>query len=103
MDTEKLDRRIDILRPVASQNELGEVQYQYVLDARVSAQVLPIGGRETFMASQIVPEALFKIRIRYRRAITPAHKVVYQSATYDIAHIAEIGRRQGLELLVKFP
>jgi SPP1 family predicted phage head-tail adaptor len=55
------------------------------------------------MASQIVPEAKFKILIRYRNDINPSYKVIYDSVEYDIAHIAEIGRKEGLEVLVKFP
>jgi SPP1 family predicted phage head-tail adaptor len=103
MDTHMLDRRIEILGPVSEQNDLGEVQSTDALLATVSAQVIPIGGRETFMASQMVPEAVFKIRIRYRSAISPLNKVRFEGTTYDVAHVAEIGRRQGLELLVKFP
>ena len=55
------------------------------------------------MASQIVPEAKFKIVIRYRNDFDTSYKVVFNSTEYDIAHIAEIGRQDGLEILVKFP
>jgi SPP1 family predicted phage head-tail adaptor len=103
MNAAKLDRRISIYRPIKTQNSYGEITYADSLLAVVYAQVVPIGGRETFMASQIVPEAKFKIVIRYRSDLLTSDKIVFDGTAYDIAHIAEIGRREGLEVLVKFP
>lgn len=103
MDIRTFDRRIQFLVETPTQNSYGELVYQDSIVATVWAEVMPIGGRETFMASQIVPEAKFKIRTRYRSDLTTKHKVKFQSEIYDIAYIAEIGRRDGLELIVKTP
>ena len=103
MQPAKMDRRISIVRRAQSQNEYGEIIFSDVLLATVWANVTPIGGKETFMASQIVPEAKFKILIRYRNDFDTSYKVIFNSTEYDIAHIAEIGRKDGLEILVKFP
>lgn len=103
MNSAKLDRRISIYQPIKTQNSYGEITYADSLLAVVYAQVVPIGGRETFFAAQLVPEATFKIVIRYRSDIDTTCKVEFESKRYDIAYLAEIGRREGLELLVKFP
>lgn len=103
MYSAKMDRQISIIRRDQTQNDYGEVTFTDVLIANVWANVTPIGGRETFMASQIVPEAKFKILIRYRTDINPSYKIIFNAVEYDIAHIAEIGRKEGLEVLVKFP
>jgi SPP1 family predicted phage head-tail adaptor len=101
--SEKLDQRIEIRSKVASQNGYGEVIYSDVLVATVSAEVTPVGGKKTYQVVQIMPEADYKITIRWRPDVTLMQKVVYQGVTYDIGHISELGRRQGLELLVKLP
>jgi SPP1 family predicted phage head-tail adaptor len=101
--SEKLDRQIEIRSKVATQNGYGEVIYSDTLVATVSAQITPIGGRETYQIVQIMPEADYRIVIRWRSDVTLTQKVVFGGVTYDIGHIAELGRRQGLELLVKLP
>ncbi len=103
MNSAKLDRRVSIYRPVKTQTSYGEITYADSLLGVVYAQVVPIGGRETFMASQMVPEAKFKILIRYRSDLDTTHKVEFAGQLYDIAYLAEIGRRDGLELWVKLP
>ena len=99
----KMDRRITLLARVQTQNEYGEMVLTDLSRATVWAQVTPIGGKETWMASQMVPEAKFKIVIRYLSDLVETDKVVLDGTEYDIAYIAEIGRREGLEIVVKFP
>lgn len=103
MNSAKMDRRITLFARVETQNEYGELVLSEALKATVWAQVTPIGGKETWMASQMVPEAKFKIVIRYRADVTETDKVLFEGVEYDIAYIAEIGRREGLEIVVKFP
>ena len=103
MQSAKMDRQISIIRRDQSQNEYGEIIYTDVLVTSVWANVTPIGGRKTYMASQLVPEAKFKILIRYRADVNPSYKIIFESVEYDIAYVAEIGRKEGLEILVKFP
>jgi SPP1 family predicted phage head-tail adaptor len=98
-----LDRRITIQDRVETQNSFGEAQISYNDVATVWAEVKPLTGREYFSAAQYVPEAKLKIRIRYRPGVTEKQRIMYQGETYDIGYIAEIGRREGLELIVKTP
>ena len=103
MNASQLDRVIEIYVKTPQQNTFGEITYVDSLLAQVSAQVLPINGKETFLAAQVVPEPVLRILIRYRSDVDTTAKVHYESKVYDIAHVSEIGRRDGLQLLVKLP
>ena len=103
MQVNKFDRRISIFARVQTQNDYGEMILTDALKANVWASVTPIGGKETWMASQIVPEAKFKMVIRYRDDLVETDKVLFDGTEYDIAYIAQIGRKEGLEVIVKFP
>lgn len=99
----KLDRRVLIERPVETQNEFGEPVKTWVTVATVWAEVTPLSGRELFAAQQIVPEASLRIRIRYRSDIDETMRITHDGKVYGVQHIAEIGRRDGLEILVREP
>ena len=51
-------------------------------------------GREMAMSTEI-------FRIRYRDDLTPKHQLVFDSRTYDIERIEEIGRREGLRITAR--
>lgn len=103
MKSGKLDRRITIQNRVETQNTLGEAVISYTTFAQVWAEVVPLRGREYFTAAQTVPEAQLRIRIRYMTGVTEKHRIVYEGVNCDILHIAEIGRKEGLEIMVKKP
>jgi SPP1 family predicted phage head-tail adaptor len=103
MRSEKMDRMISLIRRNQSRNSYGEVIYSDSVIANVYANVTPVGGRETFMASQMVPEAKYKMLIRYRSDLDTSCKIVFETVEYDIAFIGEISRRDGLEIWVKLP
>lgn len=103
MKSGKLDRRITIQNRVETQNTLGEAVISYTTFAQVWAEVVPLRGREYFTAAQTIPEAQLRIRIRYMTGVTEKHRIVYEGVNYDILHIAEIGRKEGLEIMVKKP
>jgi SPP1 family predicted phage head-tail adaptor len=103
MQSAKMDNKVTIFSRVETQNEYGELILTDSMKASVWANVVPIGGKETWMAQQIVPEAKFKMLIRYRDDLDETDKVLFQGKEYDIAYIAQIGRKEGLEVVVKFP
>lgn len=103
MKSGKLDRRITIQSRIETQNSFGEAVISYGTLAQVWAEVLPLSGRELFTAAQTFPEAQLKVRIRYRADVTEKNRILHDGISYDIIHIAEIGRREGLEMLVKKP
>ena len=103
MQSAKMDNKVTIFSRVETQNDYGELILTDSMKASVWANVVPIGGKETWMAQQIVPEAKFKMLIRYRDDLDETDMVLFQGKEYDIAYIAQIGRKEGLEVVVKFP
>lgn len=103
MKAGKLDRRITISVKSATRDSYGAEIIGWTTLATVWAEVLPLTGREPFIASQYVVEAEFKIRIRFREDFDETAKITYNNIDYDIVHIAEIGRGDGLEIMVKRP
>ena len=60
-------------------------------------------GREFFAASQFIPEATVKFKIRFREDFDETAKITYDGVDYDILYLAEIGRADGVEILAKKP
>jgi len=103
MKAGKLDRRVILQQPVETQNSVGEIVIAFQTFATVWAEVLPLNGREYFAAQQFVPEAQLKIFIRWITGVNEKFKVVHDDVAYDIMYIAEIGRREGIQLIVRRP
>jgi SPP1 family predicted phage head-tail adaptor len=67
----------------------------------VWANVRPLSGREYYaaLAAQIVAEETLVFEIRHRTDVRPGTaRVLYESRTYNIRRVAEIGRRDGLSI-----
>lgn len=86
-------------------SDSGQPEYTWHPILTCWAEVIPLAGRETPAAGgQLVAKADVKIRIRYPAAqaddIRPVEtvRVEYAGRDYDITHVAEIGRREGLDV-----
>jgi len=103
MRSGELDRKITIQQKTESRTPLGGVTESWATLAAVWAKVIPLSGREYFNATaeQRVASKLTRFRIRYLAAARKDTqlRVLYDSETYDIKHIAEIGRHEALELV----
>ena len=97
----RLDRRIVIQVNTPPQNGYGESVPAWTVLATVWAQVIPVSGREAVTGGAIIAEADTTFRIRWRDGILPTHRISYGSNLYDIRHIAEIGRREGIDIVAK--
>lgn len=98
----RLDRRLTLQsRTLAAPNARGEKIPSYSTLATVWGGRRDVSGREFVSAGQLHSEASTRFEIRYRSDLTPIHRVVCEGVTYDIVHVAEIGRRKGLELVCK--
>ena len=103
MKAGKLDRRVQIKVKTSSRDSYGAEILTYSVLATVWAEVVAISGREYFAAAQFVPEATLKIRMRFREDFDETALISYDGVDYNILYIAEIGRADGLEVLVKKP
>lgn len=71
------------------------------LPATVWAERLELRGNERWNAQQVVASISCKYRIRYRDDVGPMDVVIdSDSREYDILASPEIGRKEGIELLV---
>lgn len=93
-----LDRQITIEAPTETPNAIGEPIQTWSVFVTVWAKVAPVRGRERFTADQVAAEADTIFRIRWLVGVTEKMRVSYDGRLYDITYIAELGRREGMEL-----
>lgn len=99
MQVGKMDRRITLLRRTLTRNDLGEQVATYAEYATVWAEKRDVSGREYLASQQIVAENTVRFFIRYRDDVLLTDRIVCGDRTYDLTHVAEIGRRDGLEIV----
>lgn len=101
----RLDRRITVQSLGPGRTPLGDVtdQWTALTGMPIWARRVPLSGREYQSATgdQRVAEDTVRYEIRYRADISADTRlrIVDGSRSYDIKHIAEIGRRQGLDIV----
>jgi len=96
-----LDRRVIIQRDDGTATD-GKHVAAWGTVATVWAQKLDVAGREAFAAGiDQVELADARFKIRWRSGITPANRLLFDGVPYDIVHVGELGRREGLELWCK--
>lgn len=98
MITATLDRRITIESPAEINNAIGEPVATWAPFAVVWAALRPVRGRERIAADQVAAEVDVLITIRWLAGVTEKMRVNHDGRLYDIQHVAEVGRRDGLEL-----
>jgi SPP1 family predicted phage head-tail adaptor len=99
MQAGKLDRRISLRHRVLTRNANGENVASYTEYASVWGGKRDLRGREFFAAQQINAELQATWRIRWRSDVTVTDRLVDDAGVvFDVIHIAEIGRREGLDL-----
>ena len=98
MQPGRMDRRIAIEAVAVTQNDYGEEVETWAPLATVFAEKRDIRARERFTAQQRLAEESAVFVIRYRADVTPAMRLVCEGKTYRIEGLAEIGRREGLEI-----
>lgn len=103
MKAGKLDRRIRLETKTATLDSYGQESVTWGLLAEVWAEVLPMSGRELIASMQVTPEAMTKFRIRWITGFNETGRIVYRNEIYEVTHIAEIGRQEGLEIVAKVP
>ena len=98
----ELDRRVTLLRYQPNRDATtGQDKPQYIDDATVWASVAPLSGREGFAAAQRVADAESAITIRWRAGVDPTWRIRYDRRVYEVLDAQELGRRDGLRLLVR--
>ncbi len=103
MNPGKLDRYVTLQSLATAPDSAGEAVETWTLLATVWAMRRELGGRELFRATQpLQPEADVVFTIRHRGDVAATTtRLVEDSVTYDIIAVAEVGRREFLDLTAK--
>lgn len=101
MDAGLLNRRIVIEERQTEDDEFGEPIEKWLPVAKVWANYRPTRGNEGYAAAQRFAEVQAKFHIRFRRDVTPTHRIAFDGRLWDIIEVLETGLREGLDILAK--
>lgn len=93
-----LDRQIIVQRREVVRAPGGRETVTWPARCTVRAAKRDVSGREQAQAGQVVPEAVTRWVVRFREDIVVADRVLYRGQQHDVKHIAELGRREWLQL-----
>lgn len=98
----KRDRKVQILMPSVNRSPSGSVVTTYVprFSKPLWAAVAGATGRERMAAGQNTAPWELKVTILYNAVVSRNDRVEYEGERYDLVGMSEIGRREGLELLI---
>lgn len=95
----KMDRRISLQhRSVANADANRSKAQTFAEYATVWAEKIDAGGREFFAGGQEQAEIATRFRIRFRDDVLITDRISFESLSYDVTHIQELGRSDGLML-----
>jgi SPP1 family predicted phage head-tail adaptor len=94
-----LDRRVVIQTRTLTRNAYGEQVESWATLDTVWAQKLDVLGREFFGSQRELAEGTAKFRLRWRDDLSVTDRLSFDSKTYDIVQISELGRHEGLEIV----
>ena len=97
------DRRVSIQEASEVVDDSGGVSKVWLTNETVWSEVTPLRGDELFQAQQFAAKSDTRFRMRWRDdfTATDTFRLVHEGRNYNIKHIAEIGRREGLEILAE--
>lgn len=105
LDLGKMDRQIQLQQQGGTRSPLGDEVKAWSTLANVWAEVIPVSGRQFMNATleQPLSSKTLRLRVRYIAAARNDNKlrVLYDGQIYDVKHIAELGRREGLEIVAE--
>lgn len=99
-----LDRKINIEQLNVTRDAMGATIESYTIQYKnVPAAVKNYTGREKYHveSAREISYKQIKFVIRYIAGLTNKHRIYFEGEYFDILHIAEIVRRQGLEILAQ--
>lgn len=95
----RLNRRVELQRREEEADASGQNVITYSPVATVAAMVEPVGGSKGFGEQQFVSTGDLRFTVRWRKDLTPLHRVIYDGVAYDVQSVAEAGNREGLLII----
>jgi SPP1 family predicted phage head-tail adaptor len=99
MQAGRLDQRITIQTKSVTRASNGEEVVAWVALDTVWAEVKPLRAKEFFAAAQMQGSVDHQVRLRWRDDIARDMRLMWRDQPLDIVGIAELGRRDGLEIM----
>lgn len=96
----RMDRIITLKEKFVTTDAFGEEIVTWGDIATVWAERRELKGSERWQSLQVISKVACKYRIRYRDDVGPLNMLVDGDIEYDIQAALELGRKDGLELLV---
>ena len=102
----RMDQRITLQRKTRVGDGMGGFTETWGLLDTVWASVSPLSSREVWDAMRISTEVRFRVKIRWKGDAdcapyyTSADRILWKGRTYGIERVVELGRREGLEILM---
>jgi SPP1 family predicted phage head-tail adaptor len=93
-----LDRWIVIEKETVTRNKIGEATRSWTTFAEVWAQKNDSRGKEVLSFGREQAHRASIFTIRWREGLTPLMRIVHDGLVYDIVSIAELKRRELLEI-----
>src|SRR2546423_453866 len=93
-----LDREITVEQVTVTQTGTGAVSKGWATFAQAWAAYEPMGTRERFLAGAVHSAKTAKFRIRWLSGVDPTMRIQFDGLPWKITGIAEIGRREGLDI-----
>lgn len=94
-----LDRRITLRHRTLERDAQHQEVETFTAYATVWAARNDVRGREFIASQQPIAENTTRFVIRYRADVVHTDRITEGARDYNITQIAEIGRREGLELM----
>jgi SPP1 family predicted phage head-tail adaptor len=92
------DREITILQNTPTRNSIGEVRPAWSDFRTLPARVIPLMSRDRFMSGGEHNVRAATFRTRWFDGLKSTMQIQYEGSTYEIKGIAEVGRREGLDI-----
>lgn len=97
----ELDRRITLERFTETRDSFNEPVKTWATLATVWATFTPLSDGERFRASETAANASARFLIRYSTTVSdldPKDRLTFGGVVYQILHVKEVGRREGVEI-----
>jgi len=98
----RLNRLFTFERKDVTVNATGNEEETYVALYTGWASIQPFRGKETTEGNEVVASNFWIIKTRYDSRLKPKDRAVWDGNNYDIVSVAELGYREGLEIMAKY-
>ncbi|TAK84515.1 MAG: head-tail adaptor protein [Aquabacterium sp.] len=100
MKTSDFNRRGRLLKPVSTEDALGQPSIGWVEVAPVWANIRHMSGLASIKAGAKSSEVQASVRIRYREDVLSGWRFTYKATAYDVKAIApDMKRREYVDLI----